>query len=299
MGFAGAWPSPMCPSKPACVVLLAVAALMIAAVPSPGQAPAARADATRGEYIIGSQDVLTITVWDSPDLSGKFTVETDGSFTFPLIGRVKASGLTLRQFEAELKNKLADGYFKNPQVSVAVETYRSQRIFIVGEVRNPGAYQLTGDMTLIEAIARAGSTTPSASLEATVVRAPEGKKTDGPTLPGQKEAAASTFKVNLRDLQSGVLSQNLALRDGDTIYVPRAESIYVFGQVRTPGAYALQTADTTVLQALALAGGVTDRGATNRIKIVRVVAGAKVEIKAKLGDPVLPGDTIIVPEKYF
>ena len=238
-------------------------------------------------------------MWDSPDLSGKFTVETDGSFTFPLIGRVKAGGLTLRQFEAELKKKLADGYFKNPQVSVAVETYRSQRIFIVGEVRNPGTYPLTGDMTLIEAIARAGSTTPNASLEAIVVRAPAGKRRDGPTLPDQKADAGDRQRVNLRDLQSGVLSQNIALRDGDTIFVPRAESIYVFGQVRNPGAYALQDAETTVLQALSLAGGVTDRGATNRIKIVRVVDGEKVEIKVKLTDLVLPGDTIIVPEKYF
>jgi polysaccharide export outer membrane protein len=254
---------------------------------------------SRGEYVIGAQDVLTVTVWDSPDLSGKYTVETDGSFTFPLIGRVKASGLTLRQFEAELKKKLADGYFKNPQVSVAVESYRSQRIFIVGEVRSPGAYPLTGDMTLIEAIARAGSTTPNASPEAIIVRAAAGKKADGPTLPGQKPDAGETQRVNLRDLQSGALTQNIALRDGDTIFVPRAESIYVFGQVRSPGAYALQDAETTVLQALSLAGGVTDRGATNRIKIVRVVKGEKVELKVKLTDLVLPGDTIIVPEKYF
>ena len=150
----------------------------------------ARPTAGRVEYLIGAQDVLTVTVWDSPDLSGKFTVETDGSFTFPLIGRVKAGGLTLRQFEAELKKKLADGYFKNPQVSVAVETYRSQRIFIVGEVRNPGTYQLTGDMTLIEAIARAGSTTPGAAPEALVVRAPAGKQADGPILPGQQRRCA-------------------------------------------------------------------------------------------------------------
>jgi polysaccharide export outer membrane protein len=263
------------------------------------QAPASQADKARVEYLIGAQDVLTITVWDSPDLSGKFTVETDGSFTFPLIGRVKAGGLTLRQFEAELKKKLADGYFKNPQVSVAVETYRSQRIFIVGEVRNPGTYQLTGDMTLIEAVARAGSTTPAAAPEAIVVRAPAGKQAEGPILPGQREDAPDSQRVNLRDLQSGVLSQNVALRDGDTIFVPRAESIYVFGQVKNPGAYALQDPETTVLQALALAGGVTDRGATNRIKIVRVVKGEKVELKVKLTDLVLPGDTIIVPEKYF
>ena len=264
------------------------------------QPAAARADQSRAEYVVGAQDVLTITVWDSPEISGRFTVEADGSFTFPLIGRVKAGGLTLRQFEAELKKQLADGYFKNPQVSVAVETYRSQRIFIVGEVRSPGTYQLTGDMTLIEAIARAGSTTPGAAPGAIVVHAPAGSAPAGPTLPESKAGEApGTKRVNLRDLQSGVLSQNITLRDGDTIFVPRAESIYVFGQVKSPGAYALQSAETSVLQALSLAGGVTDRGATNRIRILRVVKGEKVELKVKLTDLVQPGDTIVVPEKFF
>ena len=281
------------------MLLWPVTLLLLLPCVSLGRQAPAQPDPARAEYLIGPQDVLTIAVWDSPDLSGKFTVETDGSFTFPLIGRVKAGGLTLRQFEAELKKKLADGYFKNPQVSVAVETYRSQRIFIVGEVRSPGTYQLTGDMTLIEAIARAGSTTLAAAPEAILVRAPAGGQADSPTLPSQKADASETQRVNLRDLQSGALSQNIALRDGDTIFVPRAESIYVFGQVRSPGAYALQDPETTVLQALSLAGGVTDRGATNRIKVVRVVKGEKVELKVKLTDPVLPGDTIIVPEKYF
>jgi polysaccharide export outer membrane protein len=280
-------------------MLLWLAALLLLPGVSHGRQAPGKPDQARAEYLIGPQDVLTVTVWDSPDLSGKFTVETDGSFTFPLIGRVKAGGLTLRQFEAELKKKLSDGYFKNPQVSVAVDSYRSQRIFIVGEVRNPGTYQLTGDMTLIEAIARAGSTTPGAAPEAIVVRAPAGRVADGPTLPGQRPNEADIEKVNLRDLQRGVLSQNVALRDGDTIFVPRAESIYVFGHVKSPGAYALQSVETTVLQALSLAGGVTDRGATNRIKIMRVVKGEKVEIKVKLTDLVQPGDTIVVPEKYF
>jgi polysaccharide export outer membrane protein len=105
--------------------------------------------------------------------------------------------------------------------------------------------------------------------------------------------------VDIKELQSGALSQNIALRDGDTIFVPRAESIYVFGQVKNPGAYALQQKDTSVLQALSLAGGVTDRGSTSRIKIVRMVDGEKQEIKVKLTDRVLPGDTIIVPERFF
>ena len=83
------------------------------------------------------------------------------------------------------------------------------------------------------------------------------------------------------------------------IFVPRAESIYVFGQVKAPGAYPLQGKNTTVLQALSLAGGVTDRGSTSRIQIVRIVDGVKKEIKAKLTDVVRPGDTIVVRERFF
>jgi polysaccharide export outer membrane protein len=105
--------------------------------------------------------------------------------------------------------------------------------------------------------------------------------------------------VDLKDLESGGSARNAALRDGDTIFVPRAESVYVFGQVKSPGAYPLQQRNTSVLQALALAGGVADRGSTTRIKIVRIVKGVKQELHAKLGDMVLPGDTLIVPERFF
>jgi polysaccharide export outer membrane protein len=263
-----------------------------------GAPPSVEVQQKSGNYVIGPQDVLTITVWDQADLSGKFTVESDGSFSFPLVGRIKAAGLTLRDFETELKRRLADGYFKNPQVSVAVDEYRSQRIFVVGEVRTPGSYPLTGDMSLIEALARAGSTTPSASGEVLIVHPPTGKISDGPLLPNQV-ADAEVIRVDLKRLQEGGLTQNYPLRDGDTVFVPRAETIYVFGQVKNPGAYALQSKDTTLLQALSLAGGVTDRGAINRVKIIRVVAGKMTEVKAKLTDIVKPGDTVVVPERFF
>src|SRR5688572_25724920 len=131
------------------LTLLALTLALVLPAPAAG---------TQADYMIGSQDILAIAVWDQPDLAGKYTVELDGSIGFPLIGRVKAAGLTLRDFETELKRRLSDGYFKNPQVTVAVEQYRSQRIFIVGDVRAPGTYPLTGDMTLIEALARAGYT---------------------------------------------------------------------------------------------------------------------------------------------
>ena len=106
------------------------------------------------------------------------------------------------------------------------------------------------------------------------------------------------LRARIRDLESGRREQNIELRDGDTVFVPRAESVYVFGEVKSPGVYIIQN-DTTVLQALSLAGGVSEDGAMNRIKIVRLVKGVKSELKADLGDPVKPGDTIMVPRKYF
>ena len=249
-----------------------------------------------GDYVIGPQDVLSIAVFDQADLGGKYTVELDGSFTFPLVGRVRAGGLTIRNFEGELKKALADGFFKNPQVTVSIEQYRSQRVFVTGEVRGPGAYPLTGDMTLIEALAKAGSTTPNASEEVVVVRGAKG--VEGPAAldtPGAKEI----FRFNLKDLQSGAAAvRNIDLRDGDTIYVARAELVYVFGQVKNPAAYPIKT-DTTVLQALSLAGGVTPNGAMNRTKIIRIINGFEREVNVKLTDIVQPGDTIMVPERYF
>jgi len=249
-----------------------------------------------GDYVIGPQDVLSITVFDQLDLGGKYAVELDGSFTFPLIGRVRAGGTTIRNFEVELKKRLAEGFFKNPQVTVAIEQYRSQRVFVTGEVRSPGAYSLTGDMTLIEALAKAGSTTPNASEEAVVVRGTKGL--DGPAAldaPGDKEI----LRFNLKDLQSGSSTvRNIDLRDGDTIYVARAELVYVFGEVKNPAAYPIKS-DTTVLQALSLAGGVTPNGAINRTKIIRIIEGDKKEISVKLTAIVQPGDTIMVPERYF
>jgi|SRR5437879_3215818 len=274
-----------------------VAALFSVAVAAQGGAQT-RPSGPAADYIVGAQDVLTITCYDQADLSGKFTVETDGTFSYPLIGRVKVGGLTLRQVESEVKTRLVgDGYFRNPQITVSVDTYKSQKVFVVGEVRTPGTYALSGDMNLVEALARAGSTLPTASGEAIVVHPEAGQTPSGPTLP--TEDSDNVVRIDLRDLQNGAFSQNAMLRDGDTIFVPRAESVYVFGHVKNPGAYAMQQRNTTVLQALSLAGGVTDRGTTSRIKIVRIVNGEKREVKVKLTDLVLSGDTVMVAERFF
>jgi polysaccharide export outer membrane protein len=214
-----------------------------------------------------------------------------------MVGRVKAGALTLRGFERELKARLADGYFKNPQITVAIEQYRSQRVFVMGEVRQPGPVALTGGMTLIEALARAGSTLPTSSGEVSIVRgAPNGSE-GGPLLPDQ-DTGSEVFRASIRDLESGSLSKNIELRDGDTVFVPRAELVYVFGEVKNPGGYAVQK-NTTVLQALSLAGGVNEHAAMNRIQVTRIVKGVKTDVKVKLTDVVRPEDTIVVPQRYF
>src|SRR5919108_477534 len=189
--------------SPTRISLIAVAALFSISLAGQAQSPASQ----QNDYIIGPKDVLMITLYDQDDLSGKFPVDADGTFTFPLIGRVKAGGLTLRQLEAEVKRLLMDGYFKNPQLSVGVEQYKSQRVFIVGEVRNPGPYPLTGNMSLIEAIALAGSALPTASGEALIVRGDTNGGGDGPTLPSGDKSDVDT--VDLKALQSGVMSQNV------------------------------------------------------------------------------------------
>src|SRR5438034_4556079 len=140
-------------------------AVSLAAQESPKPPPAPITD-----YVVGPQDVLTITSYDQADLSGKFAIEADGTFTYPMIGRVKAGGLTLRALEGAIKKQLKDdGYFRNPQITVAVDTYKSQRVFIVGEVRAPGTYPLSGNTNLVEALARAGPTLPDATGEAVIV----------------------------------------------------------------------------------------------------------------------------------
>ena len=247
------------------------------------------------DYVIGPQDSLSITVFDQAELTGKYAVELDGSFAFPFIGRVQAAGLTIRAVEVELKQKLTQGFLKNPQVSVAIDEYRSQRIFIVGEVRNVGPHPLTGGMTLVEALAKAGSTTPDAGDEVIVVRG--GGAGDG--AEAIQTANKETVRVSLKELQRGAArAANVALRDGDMIYVPRAELVYLLGEVKNPGSYAIQSG-MTVLQAFSLAGGVTQYGAPNRVEVIRLIKGVKKTVKVKLDDLVQPGDTIVVPERFF
>ena len=118
----------------AMIVLQPVCASPAHAQPAASDSDSRAASAPVSDYTAGPQDVLEITVFGEGELSGKFQIESDGTFNFPLIGRVRGGGLTLRAIERELHDRLSDGYLQNPQVSVAVGQFRSQRIFVVGEV---------------------------------------------------------------------------------------------------------------------------------------------------------------------
>jgi polysaccharide export outer membrane protein len=264
-------------------------------------ASASAAQVPQGEYIVGPNDVLAITVVDQPQLTGKYIVRADGTFTFPLIGRLQAGGLSVQDVETDVHDRLAKGYLKDPQIGVSVDQYRSQQIFVIGEVRQPGSLQFTGSMSVIEALARAGSTTERAGTEAVIVRPTSGAPVDAAAVAqaqNAKDKDSDVIRVNLQNLQSGTLSQNVILRSGDTIFVPRAESVFVSGLVRTAGEYVIRKG-MTVRQVLALAGGVSERGSTRRIQIIRQVDGVENTISANLQDAVRPGDTIVVRERFF
>jgi polysaccharide export outer membrane protein len=272
----------LAPQEP--TVLHAAAPQAQPPVPGPPALPAGKSD----NYVIGPQDQLSITVFEEPSLTGKYRVENDGFFNFPFLERVRAAGRTLSGLQAEMTKLLADGFLKNPQVRVEIDQYKSQTIFVTGEVRSPNEYTMTGSsMTLLQALAMAGSPTANASNEVIVSRQPV---TAG--------AEMEIIRVNRRDLELGRAGYDLALRNGDVINVPKAQTFFISGFVRNTGTYVLDPG-LTVEQAIALAGGLSERGSDRRIKASRMVKGKLIEESVDLEDKVQAGDTIKVPSRFF
>jgi len=251
------------------------------------QANQPKAAAQAGEtYVIGPQDQLQITVTDESDLSGKYRVDTDGSITFPYLQRVPLAGLSLADAQTKIAQLLQAGYLRNPQVRIEVDQFKSRRVMISGEVRLPGPVTMAGTtMTLLEALAAAGSPTQNASNDVIVVH---------PTKPG--EPASEPVTVNRKDLELG--RADVTLQDGDIINVPIAKRFFISGFVKNPGSYVLDTG-MTVSQAIVLSGGLTDRGSDRRIKVTRTVKGKIVELSIDLDDKVLPNDEIKIPSRFF
>jgi polysaccharide export outer membrane protein len=248
-------------------------------------------------YRLGPRDVVAVSVWGHPELGGKFTLAADGNLSLPLVGALKASDRTVPELQADVTARFADGYLRNPRVIVEIERYVSQRVFVMGEVRTPGPVGLTGTMTLLEALARAGSFTEQAGGDLQVLRPATNQTDDSPTSPGQSNIS-ELARLSVQQLRRGASGANILLHNGDTVFVPRAENIFVLGLVSNPGTYTLESG-MTVLRALSAAGGTTALGSTGRIRITRVVDGRKTEIKARLDDVLKPDDTIVVGARRF
>ncbi len=251
-------------------------------------------------YRVGAADVLSVKVFDEPSLTNKFTVDSDGTITYPFLGRVPVQGKTLREVEDDLSNGLKKGYVKNPQVTVEISDFRARSVYVLGEVKAPGRYMIEGPVTLLELIAKAGSFTPNAGPTLVVQRYKDGIAAAVASVPAQpgSDDTAELLRVDIEDLKQGRFTANVLLQDSDTIIVPQAERYYVTGYVRTPGSFVLRP-NMTVQQAIAEAGGLTERGSTRGIKITRKVNGKEVEIDAKMSDLVRPNDTIRVRQRLI
>ncbi|OLC76332.1 MAG: hypothetical protein AUH72_19140 [Acidobacteria bacterium 13_1_40CM_4_65_8] len=238
-------------------------------------------------YVVGPADTLSITVVGEPDLTNKYRVDPDGTITMPYLGRQRAEGSTVAELQNKITTLLKDGYLQNPQVLIDVDVYKARSVLVVGEVRSPGKVQLTGlTMSLLEALALAGSPTSAAANEVIVVHTPKAGE------------VAKEITVNRRDLELGRAGLDVTLQDGDLINVPTAKRFWISGQVKNPGNYVLDTG-TTVAQALILAGGLTERGSDRRITFIRTQNGKIIEVPARMEDKVQPNDEIKVGSRLF
>lgn len=253
--------------------------------------------AAQTDYVLGPEDEVSITVWDHPDLTRKERINLEGKISFPLIGDLRVTGLSQLQLEKKLKEMLADGYIVDPQVSVQVTEYRSQKVFVIGEVNSPGAYPLTKKTLLVEAIAMAGGVKPEADHEVMIVRPKKNHVPKSPLLPDEADPS-ELLKVNLRNVLEGERTENIEVLNLDTIFVPKIKVFYVTGEVKRPGQYTFMKG-MTVLHAVSTAGGFTEKAAKKKVKTVREKEGKKVDLYLPMDDLIEPGDTIVVKESFW
>lgn len=236
--------------------------------------------------LLGEGDVLGFSMFNQPDLDSTVLVSADGSISLPLIDAVLIGGMTPAQAQSRVEAAYRRGdYFRNPQVNITVEENRSRQIAVLGEVNTPGRFPLQTHTTILDALALAEGITPNGSQRVIVIR-----KT-------QQGVQRSQVDLNTLVRQTGQATP-FALTAGDTVYVPEAELFYIYGEVRRPDAYAVKPG-MTVMQALALGGGLTERGSNSRIAIQRKTAEGSQTVEPKLSDAVRPDDVIYVKERFF
>ncbi len=271
-----------------------------------------------GDYQIGPEDLLEISVLEAPDLNRTVRVSDDGAISLALLGPVQAAGLSTRDLQGVLEDRLQHTYMKNPQVSVFVQEMRSHPVSVFGAVAKPGVYQIRYPKRLIEVLSMAQGLADDAGDTVIVVRRP-GDPTEpaltamlpsrptkatapsseavlsepGPSVPATEETSGTeSIAINLKDLlDSSNPHSNVLVYPGDLVKVARAGIVYVVGQVHKPGGFLLKTNENiSVLQAIALAEGLTpnSKGKEARIFVAGGPNGSRKEVAINL-DRILAG----------
>ncbi len=251
------------------------------------------------QYRIGPKDLLLIKVFQVPELNTEVRVGEDGTITLPLLGKIKVQGLTRYELENKIATLLEKKYVNNPQVTIFIKEYRSQTALVMGAIKKPGAYEVVGKMTILQLIAMAGGITNEAQDRIIVLR--------------QRGKMQASIVIPIEALLiKGETKYNIEILPGDVINIPAVLNIevYVFGEVRRPGVVSLPLGSgTTLLQAIAKAGGFTERAKKSSVLIrrkdakgreIKLKVNVKNILKGKRPDPKLkPYDIVYVPESLL
>jgi polysaccharide biosynthesis/export protein len=236
---------------------------------------------------LGPGDSVSIQVFGQPE-SPNVYVGDDGTISVPLVGNIQVAGISPVEAAARVAKALKNGgYFVNPHVTILVTQPRSQLVSVVGEVQSSGRYLINPRTTIVDLLAQAGGVKDTASDVGYVLRSDD-------------NGHISRYPVNL----SGVTDikdvlPTATLLGGDSLVVPRAEHYFVHGEVTTPGTYRIEPG-MTVIQGIARAGGINERGSERRIQLERLGKNGQYQVlHAKPDDPIQADDIIRVKESIF
>jgi polysaccharide export outer membrane protein len=268
--------------------LLAIAAALSAVVASGQVTPVFRASSSPPAEVVplGADDVIQIHAVEAEEISDKpVRIAPDGFINLPLVGRVKAAGLTVEELQAELVHRLKR-LIVDPDVTVSLTETHSQPVSVVGAVKNPGVIQLQGQKTFLEVMTLAGGPRDDAGYTARISRRKVLGALPLPHATTDPSGQFSVAEVNLQNIMEARDSaSNILMMPNDVISVPKAQMVYVIGDVLHPGGIALSDQKTvTVLQAIGIAAGLTRTAKATEAKILRVTPGSttRVEVAVNL-----------------
>lgn len=246
----------------------------------------------RNNYVLGPDDQVTISALHVAEITDKpFRIDMAGNIRVPLVGQVRAAGLTVEQLENELTARLGT-IVQEPEVTVGIAEFKSQPVTVMGAVKTPGVYQVQGRKTLIELLSLSGGLEQDAGDRVRITRRAEfGPLPVAGTHP-DPSGKFTVAEVNLKQLMEAKNPMdNFDVRPNDVITVPRANLVYVMGEVHKPGGFTLRDSETvSILEALSMSEGLTRTAGTKKARILRVQPGQvkRAEIPVDLR-PILEG----------